>query len=125
MKAEDVPLIIELPTAEDLDRDWIVYAGKVKVSYQAYSTSTDSNTTTTANIDALNQLKGKREVETSDGNFQFREIREWNLRASQMPGVVVTKRGIITESTGKQWAVIECELKSFSTRWRCVCYAIN
>ena len=118
-----------LVDADAIDGDWDFFEGVVKVSYVPYVNDDDGEEEANKvnNVDALQQQEDRFEEELASSDIAagaavFRVLRTWNLRAYHMPGVQVTKRGVIREADGTEWVVIRCLLKSFKTRWLCECY---
>jgi hypothetical protein len=97
------------------------------VSYLPYDNETDANLegSKVEAIDALQEKQTKEEKDHGDLSTSYNRSRVYDLRVSHLLGTVVTRRGMILDSAGIQWIVTKVELKSFRTRWRCECYALN
>lgn len=112
-------------TAADLDAAWELFVGLRDVTYVPYANVIDDRdlTAEVRDIPALFQQRSKTEETSPDGAAVNVHRRTWSLRASRMPGVEVTRRGVIREACGKEWAVESAKLLSWGTRWECECHA--
>ena len=110
-------------TAEELDDDWEMFDLLTQVSYIPYDTVTDANiaASTVTEIDAVQLPEEKKEVELGEGVKVFMRFKTWPLRVSTLGGVPITKRGIIQEEDGTQWAVESVSYRTLKTRAVCEC----
>lgn len=113
--------------AATLDAHWEYFQPKVLVSYVPYAASSDSNPVggTIEDIDALIEEPTKEDYEYGQSQGIHTQLRNWNLRASMMLGVPVTKNGRIVDEDDKVWVVMRCVNRSLKTRWNCLCYALE
>lgn len=110
-----------------LDAHWNFFQPKVLVSYVPYDNTTDANigADTVEDIQAIVEQATKEDYEYGQSEGVHQQLKNWNLRLSMLEGVVVTKNGKIVDPDGKAWIVIKTEKKSFNTRWKCLCYALE
>lgn len=110
-----------------LDSHWAFFQPKVLVSYVPYDAATDANigAETVEDIEALIEEPTKEEYEYGQAQGIHQQLKVWNLRASLLLGVVVTKNGKIIDDDGKAWVVMTTIKRSFGTRWKCLCYALE
>ena len=112
---------------EDFDSLWDALAYKTCVSYIPYDTVTDANINAKkiAEIDALVTEEELKEIQLGGGAGYFTINKWWYLRAKHLADTKVTKRGLIVDSDGKQWAVDYCNFKTGKSRWACFCTLIG
>ena len=103
----------------DYDAAWRLFQGVERVTYHPYDPAADAVLTAGKPADAIFLEERRYEQHAGEDGRVYDAVRQVLLRAKHLAGVAVGPRGEIARSDGTRWAVQECSLRTFGTRFVC------